>query len=276
MTMKVITIGMFCAAALVATAGECEDGFTKQGNPLTGTKYNAAVTVKDISIADAIGQLHGIAVQKNLDILSEDAENGSMLLEQPMSIRNKAIPYVVSVTGASDAVQVQILVKLNKGAIAKAEGAKTEICGILSQIKGGEAGKLAARQGAQAASASGPRKVAALKLSLELARQTKDSPESIPLRYKGKSFTVTGRVDYVIKDGKVYRVAFDIPEPGNMPLNLGPLDATFKIDINCLMAPSHVAWAVALRKGEKLTLTGDYADFDQFKKVMWLGNCRPE
>ncbi|HEU0122992.1 MAG TPA: hypothetical protein VFQ91_20860 [Bryobacteraceae bacterium] len=274
--MDVKTMGLFFAMAGGVMAGQCEDSFTKQGNPLVGTKYNASVTVKNLSVADAVGQLHGIAVQKNLDILSEDAENGSMLLEQPMSFRNKAIPYVVSAAGAGDAVTVQILVKLNKGAMAKADDAKGEICGILSQIQGGDAGKLASQQGAQAASANGPRKVDALKLSLELARQTKDSAESIPLRYKGKSFTVSGRVDYVIKDGKEYRVAFDIPEPGNMLIKPGPLDPTFKIDISCLMAPSQAAWAVALRKGEKLRLTGSYADYDQFKKVMWLENCKPE
>ncbi len=265
---------LFTLLAATLAASECEDSFSKQGNPLTGTKYNAAVTVKDLSVADAIAQLHGIAIGKKLDILSEDPA-GSMLLEDRASFRHKAIPYVVSVSANGAAATIQLLVKLNKGAIAKSEDARTEMCGILNQVKGGDEGHQAALNGASAVSKEGPRRVDAYKLSLELAREMKDSPESIPLRYKGRAFTITGRADYVIKDGDVYRVAFEIPEPGSF-ISLGPADPTFKVNINCLMAPNQSAWAVALRKGEKLALTGIFLNSDQFRKSIWLENCKPE
>jgi len=266
----------FWAFSMAALAASCEERFSKSGNPLTGTKYESSVTVPSLSVADAVGQLHGIAVQKKLDILTEDAANGSMLLEDRESMRHKPIPYVISVEGEGDAVAIQVMVKLNKGAIAKAEDAKKEICSILAQVKGGEEGKAAALQGAGAEGANGPRRVDAVMLSLELSRQTKDSAESIPLRFKDRAFVVSGRVKYVIKDGNVYRVAFDIPEPKDMFLKPGPLDPYFKTDISCLMAPSQAAWTIALRPGEKVRLAGKYSDFDQFKHVMWLEGCKPE
>lgn len=260
----------------MALAAGCEERFAKSGNLIVGAKYDSSVIVADLSVTDAIAQLHGIAVGLDLDILTEDASNGNMLLEDRETTRHKAIPYVISVTSEGGAANIQMMVKINKGAIAKADDVKKEICSILAQVKGGAEGKAGALRGADAVSTSGPRKVDALTLSLELARQTLESAESVPLRYKGKTFTVSGRVQYVIKDGKLYRVAFAIPEPYDMVLKPGPRDPSFKIDISCLMAPSHNAWSIALRPGEKIKLTGAYSDFDQFKKVMWLGGCKPE
>ena len=257
-------------------AGPCEDKFAKSGNPMTGTKYTAAVTVEGLTVADAMAQMHGIAVGKKLDILTEDVANGNMLLEYRESFRNKAIPYVVSVFAEGGSATVQMLVKLNKGAFAKAEDVRGEMCSMLGAVKGGAEGRAAAAQGAQAVGDGAPRKVDALKLSLELARQNQESAESIPLRYKNRAFTVTGRVDYVIKNGERYRVAFSIPEPRDMALPPMLGAPSYKIDISCLMAPSHTAWAIALRPGEKIALTGKYEDYDQFKRVMWLGGCRPE
>lgn len=266
---------LWFASVLTMVAAGCEESFTKQGNPLTGTKYNAAVSVADVSVADAMAQLRGMAVEKKLDVLTDDVENGSMLLEYRESFRNKPIPYVVSVAEEGGGVSVSMLVKLNKGALAKTEDAKSEMCSMLNAVKGGEAGKLAARKGAGPDAGQGPRAVDAFRWSMELARQTQDSAESIPLRNKGKAFTVSGKVDYVRKDGDVYRVAFDIPEPQASPLRL-PGGPTFKIDVSCLMATKHAAWAVALRSGEKVKLTGVYSDFDSIRKVIWLESCKPE
>ncbi len=268
------TLLTFCVLSTTALGADCEERFAKSGNPMTGTKYTSSVTVAGLSVPDAIAQLHGIAVQRNLDVLTEDAANGAMLLEDPETVWHKAIPYLVSAAGEGASASIQIMVKLNKGAFAKAEDVKNEICSILAQVKGGEEGKAAALQAASATSAKGPRRVDAVSLSLDLARQAKDSAESIPLRYKGRALTVSGRVKYVTKDGDVYRVAFDVPEPRGLILQLGA--PAFKIDISCLMAPSQAAWAIALRAGEKVSLTGTYFDFDQFKNVMWLGECKPE
>lgn len=261
----------FSLFATLAMAAGCEERFSKSGNPMTGSKYTSSLMVPGLSVSAAIAQIHGIAVAKNMDILTEDAPNGNMLLEDRASTFRRAIPYVVSVAAEGDAANIQLMVKLDKGVFAKAEDVKKGICAILAEVKGGEEGKAAAARGAEAVSVTGPRKVDAHMLSMELAHQTKESAESVPLRYKGKSFTISGRVQYVIKDGDGYRVAYDIPKP-----KPGLFAPPFKIDISCLMAPSHTAWAIALREGEKIKLTGTYYDFDQFRKVMWLDGCKPE
>lgn len=254
----------------------CESRFTKSGNALTGSKFNSTAWVQDLSVADAIAQLRGIAISKKLDVLTDDAENGNMLLEYRESFKNRAIPYVVSVSAEGNAASISIMVKLAKGVFTKADDVRTEICSILDAVKGGAEGKALASKGAEAVSANAPRKVDAFMLAMELERQAEESAGSIPLRYKNRAFTLSGRAKYVMKDGDVYRVAFDIPETRDRALGNFGRKTTSKMDISCLMAPSHTAWAIALREGEKIRLTGKYYDFDQFKRVMWLNGCKPE
>lgn len=269
---------LFLLVSAALWAG-CEESFSKSGNALTGTRFSAAVTVPELSVADAIAQLRAVALARKYDILTEDGTNGSMLLEDRADKKHGAIPYVISASpqaapGQPSAVQVQILVKLKPGAFAKADAAKTELCTVLGELRGGAEGRqLAAKALGVSPEAEAPRQVDAYVLSVELARQNEESSESIPLRYKNRRFTVSGRVDYVIKDGDFYRVAFDIPEPKSLVNLPGLRPPPYKIDLSCLMAPNQAALALALRRGEKITLTGAYHDFDSFKKVMWLKGC---
>jgi hypothetical protein len=264
-----------CATAL--SAGVCEDTFKKSGNPLSGSKYDAVVRVDGLTVPAAVAQLRGLAIAKKLDILSEDSDNGSMLLEDPESTWRRSIPYVVDVTAEANAVRIQMTLKLNKGVFAKSEFVQTRMCELLTQVAGGKEGEAAAANAASAAAVKRePRKVEANAFSRELARQTVESATAIPLRYKDRAFTIQGKVDYVIKDGGVYRVAFKIDKPTSTITIPGAANPTFKIDISCLMATKYAAWAVALREGEKVTITGVYHDYDEFKKVMWLKDCQPE
>ncbi len=254
---------------------QCESSFTKTGNPLSGQKFSAQVTVPSLSVASAVAQIRGIAARKNFDILTEDAAAGSMLLEERSTSIRRAIPLLVAITAQNEAATVQMTVKLEKGVFAKADSVKSELCSILNEIKGGEAGLAAAAEAEGASTTAAPRKVDASRLSFDLALETKDSPESIPLRYKNRVYTISGRVDYVMKDGDVYRVAFDTAEPKGPSFSL-PGTPSYRIGLHCLMAPSQSAYALTLRKGDKVKLTGTYYQYDQFRKSMWFDGCKPE
>ena len=68
-----------------ANAATCEEAFVKKGNPITGLRFTGAVTVADLPPAVAIGQMRGIVAAKGYDIMADEAEYGSMLIEQPMT-----------------------------------------------------------------------------------------------------------------------------------------------------------------------------------------------
>jgi hypothetical protein len=146
---------------------------------------------------------------------------------------------------------------------------------MLAQLKGGKLGLAAAARAKGAVSVSPPLKISSLELSHQISKDTQRNSAAVPLRYKGKTFTVSGLVDYVIKDGEFYRVAFKIPEPYEEAIRL-PNMAPFKTDISCLMAKGQAAYSLTLKPDKSIKLTGTYRDFNEFKHVMWLQDCRPE
>lgn len=261
------------AAALVALpslghAATCEESFKKSVNPLLGSQYAASVTVDGLTRQSAIAQMRGVAQKNSLSVLVDEPENGSMLLEDPENFQHKAIPIVISATESGRATTVEMVIKTGSGAFAKNDAMRAAICGMLADIKPGRG------VAPSAAAPARPIKMQAFVLSQQVSRDEKENAAAIPLRYKGRVYTLTGIVDYVIKDGDTYRVAFDVEPKTEL---LGPLPGIqgLPVGISCLVAQGQTAYALALRITNKVTLTGVFHDYDEFKHHMWLKDCRP-
>ena len=52
-----------------------------------------------------------------------------------------------------------------------------------------------------------------------------------------------------------------------------PFDAKFKVSVSCLFRPNQLTTVLAMREGQKVTLTGTVYKYDNFRKVIWLENC---
>jgi len=119
--------GVAVALALpsAARAGSCEDSFTQKGNPLSGTRFSAEVTVDALTVPVAIRQLRGIAATRGYDILSEEADDGSMLLEQPRSGSARPFPIIATAQAEQAAARVKLEAKLPAGMLAGAVGRAT-------------------------------------------------------------------------------------------------------------------------------------------------------
>lgn len=262
-------------AAGTANAATCEEAFVKKGNPITGLRFTAAVTVADLPPAVAIGQMRGIVAAKGYDIMADEAAYGSMLIEQPMTGSARAFPIHITATQTGGIGTVVMEAKLRAGQSVGGDAAKSEMCGILNQIKGGKAGAAAAKKGASATTvAAAPVKIDALSLSQQVSKDTERNAAGILTRYKGKQFTVDGLVEYVTKDGNAFRIGYKIPNPWEQAIRL-PNQADFKTDIVCYMAPGQAAYSLQLKPGKSIKLTGTVEDFNEYKHVLWLKDCRP-
>lgn len=278
-TYSRLAIAIAPAAILLATgtanAATCEEAFVKKGNPITGLRFTGAVTVADLPPAVAIGQMRGFVAAKGYDIMADEAEYGSMLIEQPMTGGARAFPIQITATQTGGIGTVVMEAKLRAGQAVKSEAAMAEMCGILNQIKGGKAGAAAARKGATATTvAAAPLKISALGFSQQVSKDTERNAAGVLTRYKGKQFTVDGTVDYVTKDGGSFRVGYKVPEPYEQAIRL-PNQAPFKTDIVCYMAPGQAAFSLQLKPNKGIKLTGTVEDFDEYKHVIWLKDCRP-
>lgn len=253
---------LLCTAAAPAIAATCETNFQKKGNPFTGTTFTSSVSHPDLSVASAIGQMRVIAKNANMDVLSEDIEGGSMLIEEPESMAHKPIPMIISATSEGGQGTVAMVVKVNKGAIASADGVRTEMCKLLNQVKPGKAGDQAAKAAPQASVVT----IAADRFGSQLRSQNRDNPAAIEPRYKGKTYAITGRITSVLKSGGTYNTGFDLPSDGSIDFE--------RVAITCSFAANQTAYALALRPREKVTLTGVVDNYDQIGRVLWLKDCR--
>ena len=265
----------FVLTAGTAHAAGCEETFAKKGNIIGGLRFTASVMVADLKPVTAIQQMRGIVAAKGYDIMADEAEYGSMLIEQPMTGSARAFPITITATEAGGASTVVMEAQLRAGQTTKDSAAKEDMCAMLNQIQGGKAGLAAAKQGKGATTvAAAPVKMSSLGFSQQVSKDTERNSAGVLTRYKGKQFTIDGQVDYVTKDGNAFRVGYKIPNPWEQAIRL-PNQAPFKTDVVCYMAPGQAGYSLQLKPNKSIKLTGTVEDFDEYKHVIWLKDCRP-
>ena len=237
-------------------AGQCEDNFTKSGGVFKGTNYSSSVTVPNLSVKDGLGQMRGIMISEKMDVLTEDAASGTMLVEQRSTGTTRPIPTIISISTEGTNATVDMTVKTEKGMFAKPEEIKTYMCKLLSQVKGGKEGKLAGSKGSKT------------------QNNAKKNAVAVNARHKGRSYSLKGKIDYIQEDGEDYNVSFDIPEIHEMVLKPLPGQAQFRVGVACLFRPNQLAWVLTMREGQSVTFTGSFYRYDDFKKMVWLENCK--
>lgn len=77
-----------------------------------------------------------------------------------------------------------------------------------------------------------------------------------------------------MEDGQDYNVSFDIPEIHEMVLRPLPNEARFRVGVACLFRPNQLAWVLTMREGQSVTFTDKFHRYDDFKKMVWLENCK--
>lgn len=261
------------AQAASAFAGECEANFKKSGNPLVMTTYSSAITVPNLATRDALAQMRGILVAEKMDVMAEDAEGGTLLVEQRQSKGARPIPTTISVSEVASGTRIEMAVKMERGVFSKVEQIQPYMCGLFARVKGGKEGVAAARKGAAATNTEATGNQDVYLFSRMIAREADKNAIAVNARHKGRKYTLTGRIETLMEDGEDYNLIFDIPDVGDTALPTLPFDAKFKVSVSCLFRPNQLTTVLAMREGQKVTLTGTVYKYDNFRKVIWLENC---
>ncbi len=262
-------------AVTPALAQTCEATFEKSGNPITGLRFTATQSVADLTTPDAVNQLRGIVLARGYDVLAAEPAAGSMLIEQPQTANARSFQLVAQATNEARLVTVQLRASLRAGVRAKQEAVRDEMCAVLAELKGGAAGVAAANRGRTADGAGAPPIVIDAQIFADrLSKERDKDVNEIPLRYKGRSFTLTGTVESVNRDGDTYRVQFEILAWEQKAIRL-PGESQFKTNIGCLLAPGQSVYALTLKRKSSVRLTGTFADYRQSPSMMWLSDCKP-
>ena len=272
MLKPVVALALLSLSA-PALAGECEANFRKSGNPIVMTTYSSAVTVPNLSPRDALAQMRGIMVAEKMDVMAEDADGGTLLVEQRQDGSKRPIPTTIEVSDVASGTRIGMSVKMERGVFSKVEQIKPYMCGLLARVKGGKEGVAAAKKGAGATNNEATGNQDVFMFSRMIAREANKNAIAVNARHKGRKYTLTGRIETLMEDGEDYNLIFDIPEIGEMVLKPLPHDAQFKVGVSCLFKPDQLTTVLALREGQKVTLTGTVMKYDNFRKVIWLENC---
>lgn len=259
--------------AAPALAGECEANFKKSGNPLVMTSYSSAVTVPNLSTRDALAQMRGIMVAEKMDVMAEDAEGGTLLVEQRQDKAARPIPTTITVSEVASGTRIEMAIKMERGVFSKVEQIQPYMCGLFAKVKGGKEGVAAAKKGAGAANTEATGNQDVFVFSRMIAGEANKNAIAVNARHKGRKYTLTGRIETLMEDGEDYNLIFDIPEISEMTLKPLPFDAQFKVSVSCLFRPNQLTTVLAMREGQKVTLTGTVYKYDNFRKVIWLENC---
>lgn len=265
---------LICFVPASAHAATCENSFVKGGNPLTGLRFTASVEVPGLIPASAIGQVRGIVLTKGYDVLATEPEGGTMLIEQPQVGRTRGFPITITATNVNGVGTVRMEAKLKPAMMTNSDAAKAELCGILNQVRAGPVGAAAATKGMAATATGAPLALSALLLSNQVSAEAERNPATIPARYQNKSFVVNGYVARVDAIQGTYSVLFDVPEPHKQALQLSR-PTTFKTDIICRMAKGQSVYALQLKPGKSVKLSGVYADYDDIGHTLVIKECRP-
>ena len=261
---------LLCAPAF---ADECEANFRKSGNPLVMTTYSSAVTVPNLSTRDALAQMRGIMVAEKMDVIADDPEGGTLLVEQRQDAKARPIPTTIDVSDVASGTRIGMSVKMERGVFSKVEQIKPYMCGLLAKVKGGKEGRLAAAKGANADNTEATGNQDVFAFSRMIANEANKNAIAVNARHKGRTYTLTGRIDALMEDGEDYNLLFDIPEVSEMAIKPLPFQAQFRVGVSCLFRPNQLTTVLALREGQKVILTGTVYKYDNFRKVIWLENC---
>ena len=264
-----------CALALpaVAMADECEANFKKSGNPIVMTTYSSAVTVPNLSTGDALSQMRGILVAEKMDVIAENREEGTLLVEQRQSDKARPIPTTINVSTVPAGTRIDMAVKMERGVFSKVEQIRPYMCGLLAKVKGGKEGIAAARRGAGADNTEATGNQDVFAFSRMIANEANKNAIAVNARHKGRKYTLSGRIETLMEDGEDYNLIFEVPEIRDMVIKPFPHEAQFKVSVSCLFKPDQLTTVLAMREGQKVKLTGTVMKYDNFRRVIWLENC---
>lgn len=272
MKKLLLVLAGLAASAFSANAGECESTFVKKGNIVTGLRFTATTSVRDLSPASAIGQLRGVVAAKGYDIVASVPEAGSMVIEQPATDSARSFPIEISARQVNGAGVVRMVAKLRPTMMVGDKQAVAEMCGVLAQLKGGKKGQALAAKGTSAKPAAAKaQRMSVLRFSAMIGGESAKNTASINPRYKGKAFTLYGPISHIGGTEGRYRIDFKLVE--NALTSIVP-GSGYRVEVSCNLAPDQAAFALGLSRDAHVEVTGVFDEFDLGRSTVYLSNCR--
>lgn len=258
-SMVGLSLALCVSAPFAAT---CEQNFRTEGDPRNGAEYFASSLLPELTVADAIAQLRGIAAGDGFNVLSDELSpsQGKLTIEQAKGSR----PFLIHLSAAQKgrAADVAVQTRLNRGATARDEDMRNAMCGMLGRVKTGEPGVQAAAKVRAAQGPAGTGDTTPKALADELFKLSKSvEPEVISARYKGRRYRLDGQIQEPLENEGTIELWYRVQQEDSALLGAVNNKSYLWPSIVCRLAKSDVGKAQRLRTGDWAKLTGTVSHY---------------
>lgn len=278
-----------CVGQPVLAQESCESNLKVSGDPRNGAAYVTNVTIPNLDIHSALGQIEKIALDNNLTPGAENYEGdeGTLTIvrkdKSTLLHQDKGFPILVKAEKASN--RLIMALQLNQGQISTAENMQSFMCGMLTHVTMDSAGTAAAAAAHAQTHSDEIINTTATELAQKLTRRTWEralKPEDIQNQYMGRVYRLDGQI-IIASPLEAYDRSLKL-QGGSQSIDItydtskvktgllgSPAGAQLS-SITCHSDPKQLARFLALRNGDYATLIGKVVQVvpNQYATTLYL------
>ena len=180
---------------------ECAANFKVSGDPRNGATYLTYVTIPQLDIHSALGQIEKTALDSGLAPGAEsyEGDEGTLTVvrkdKSSLLHQNKGFPILIKANTSNN--RLAMALQLNQGQVSTAEDMQTFMCGILTSVKMDSAGAASAAAAHSQTHSDEITNITATELGQKLTKRafTRNlNPQDIENQYTGRVFRIDGQV----------------------------------------------------------------------------------
>lgn len=270
-----LLLSLFVVKASCAQS-ECDANFKVSGDPRNGAFYSAFVTIPNLDIRSALGQMEKMALDQGFKIGAEndgDTE-GTLTIIQKDSVSllhaHRGFPVLIKATKADN--RLSMALRLNQGQTAPADSMRNNLCGMLTKVTMDSAGSALAAEAHSKTHSDEIINIKATDLATQMSRAMighATHPEIVEDQYIGRVYRIDGQIslpfqaeDVLDKSQRLQAGdrSFDLQYNTVKTGLLGARVDTHTV-ITCHTDPSQMTRFLALRNGDYATLIGKVTKF---------------
>lgn len=258
-------------------ATECESNFTVSGDPRNGAGYMTHITIPNLDVRSALGQLQQQAVNAGMEVGTaqiEGDEGTQTYISKDGLFKKNGMAMMVLANRKNG--QVGVAVQLQQGQTASDDAMRGNMCRLLASIHMDAAGAAVAEQALAKTNTGDVVDIKATDLSKELivaTRKNHGNAELVAVQYINRKYRIDGQISRP-SDG-TFAPAFEARDAANgRPLSMifdtqaraGIFGIGEKgqmlVTVQCYIPASQYQRLASLRSGNYATVVGTVTSFD--------------
>jgi hypothetical protein len=269
---------------------ECATNFKVSGDPRNGASYVTFVTIPNLDIHSALGQMEKLALDQGFVVGAENYEGDEGTLsiarkdKSGLLHQDKGFPILTKAIKGNN--RLIMALQLNQGQTSTAENMQNFMCGMLTKVTMDSSGAAVAEAAHAETHSDEIVNTTATELAQKLTRRAFSralKPDDIINQYMGRVYRIDGQVSIMMTLGEAVARSQSI-QNGSKSINISYNTSKVKTgllgspagaqlgSITCHSDPKQLDRFLALRNGDYATLIGKVVQVspNQYAAALYL------